>query len=221
MSIVHSSFPFSFHFFLNLIFLVVGITTIRENKEKNITSGDEDATAPLVIQKTSVQAGKRKAKPISSAVDLDDLPSRRGPKKQKPVKADKASLPKVPKFVPPTVNLDESLVDVELVQTIHLIQTEPTPPAKTAHKPPSSEPSDHPSNLVLDENYAWRTFKGIVTDNEVNECYNMSVKEFEHSGIHDLFKVSFIRPCVFSVSFQNKKSNFPSSMYKLCQNFIL
>ena len=49
----------------------------------------------------------------------------------------------------------------------------------------------------------------------------MSVKEFERSGIHDLFKVSFIRPCVFSVSFQNKKSNFPSSMYRLCQNFML
>ncbi|XP_030934242.1 uncharacterized protein LOC115959795 [Quercus lobata] len=31
-------------------------------------------------------------------------------------------------------------------------------------------------------------FKGIVTDREVNECYNMSVKEFERSGIHDVFK---------------------------------
>ena len=50
---------------------------------------------------------------------------------------------------------------------------------------------------MLDESYAWRTFKGIVTDNEVDECYNMSVKEFEHSGIHDLFKVSFIRLGVF------------------------
>ena len=56
---------------------------------------------------------------------------------------------------------------------------------------------------MLDESYAWRTFKGIVTDNEVNECYNMSVKEFERSSIHDLFKVSFIRFDVFSVSFQN------------------
>ena len=92
---------------------------MRENKEKNITSGDEDVTVPLVIQKPSVQAGKRKAKPISTAVDLDDLPSRRGPKKQKPVKADKASLPKVSKFVPLMVNLDESPVDVEPVQTIH------------------------------------------------------------------------------------------------------
>ena len=137
-------------------------------------------------------------------MDLDDLPSHRGPKKQKPVKADKASLPKIPKFVPPTVNLDESPIDVEPIQTIHPVQTEPTPLAKTARKPPSSEPSDRPSNLVLNESYAWRTFKGIVTDNEVNECYNMLVKEFEPSSIHDLFKVIFIRLCVFSVSFQNK-----------------
>ena len=165
---------------------------MRENREKNVTSGDEDATATPIVQKTSVQAGKRKAKPISSAVDLDDLPSRRGPKKQKS-KADKAPLPRVPKFVPPTVNLDESPVDVEPVQTIHPGQGEPTPQTKTPRKPPSSEPSDRPSNLVLDESYAWRTFKGIVTDNEVNECYNMSVKEFERSGIHDLFKVSLIR----------------------------
>ena len=95
------------------------------------------------------------------------------------------------------MNLDESPVDVEPVQTIHPVQSEPTPQTKTPRKPPSSEPSDCPSNLVLDESYAWRTFKGIVTDNEVNECYNMSVKEFERSGIHNLFKVSLIRLGVF------------------------
>ena len=103
-----------------MIFLVTGITTIRENKEKTVTSGDEDVTAPptalLVVQVTSVQAGKRKSKSISSAVDLDDLPSHRGPKKQKP---GKTSLPKVPKFTPSTMNLDDPLVDVELVQTNH------------------------------------------------------------------------------------------------------
>ena len=120
-------------------------------------------------------------------MDLDDLPSHRGPKKQK---SSKTSLPKVPKFVPPTVNLDEPLVDVESVQTVHPVQTDPPPPPKASRKPSLSKPSDHPSNLVLDEGYAWRTFKRIVTKHEVNECYNMSVKEFERSGIHDLFKVS-------------------------------
>ena len=88
---------------------------MRENKEKTVTSGDEDVaappTAPPVVQVTSVLTGKRKSKSISSAMDLDDLPSRRGPKKQKP---GKTSLPKVPKFTPPTVK-DDPLVDVEPV----------------------------------------------------------------------------------------------------------
>ena len=82
---------------------------MRENKEKKVTSGDEDVAAPPTVQVTSVQAGKRKSKSISSVVDLDDIPSRRGPKNQKP---SKTSLPKVPKFTPPTVNLDDPLVDV-------------------------------------------------------------------------------------------------------------
>ena len=162
---------------------------MRENKEKTVTSGDEDAVAPPVVPVTFVQGGKRKSKSISSAVDLDDLPSRRGAKKQKLVKT---SIPKVPKFTPPTVNLDDPPVDVEPVQTVHPIQNDlPPPSAKNSRKPSPSKPSDRPSNLVLDENYAWRTFKGIVIDHEVNECYNMSVREFEHSGIHDLFKVVF------------------------------
>jgi len=49
-------------------------------------------------------------------VDLDDLPNRRGPKKKK---LGKASLPKVPKFTPPTVELDEPPVNMEPVQTVH------------------------------------------------------------------------------------------------------
>ena len=161
---------------------------MRENKEKTMASGDEDVTASPVVQKPSVQTAKRKSKKISSTVDLEDLPSRRGPKKPKTTHT--SSLPKVPKFVPPTVNLDDPPVNVEPVQIIHPVSTDPTPSlSKTPRKPHSSEASDRPSNLVLDEGYAWRTFKSIVTDNEVNECYNMSVKEFERSGIHDLFKV--------------------------------
>ena len=167
---------------------------MRENKEKTVTSGDKDVAAPPVVPVTSVQGGKRKSKSIFSAVDLDDLPSRRGAKKQKPVKT---PIPKVPKFTPLTVNLDEPLVDVEPIQIVHPVQTDlPPPSAKNSRKPSPSKPSDRPSNLVLDENYAWRTFKRIITDNEVNECYNMSVREFECSGIHDLFKVSFACSCV-------------------------
>ena len=125
---------------------------MRENKEKTVTSGDEDVAAPLVVPVTSIQAGKRKYKSISSAVDLDNLPSGRGAKKQKPVKT---SIPKVPKFTPPMVNLDDPPVDVEPVQIFHPIQIDlPPPPVKNSCKPSPSEPSDRPSNLVLEENYA-------------------------------------------------------------------
>ncbi|XP_065628752.1 uncharacterized protein LOC136061323 [Quercus suber] len=161
------------------------IMTMRENKDKTVTSGDEGAHAPPVVQKSAVQAGKRKSK-ISSAVDLENLPSRRGSKKPKTTQT---SLPKVPKFTPPTVNLDEPPVSVEPVQIVHPVSSDPPPPpSKTSRKPHLPEEPNRPSNLVLDESYAWRTFKGLVTDNEVNECYNMSVKDFERSGIHDLFK---------------------------------
>ena len=193
---------------------------MRENKEKTVTSGDEDVAAPLVVPVTSIQAGKRKYKSISSAVDLDNLPSGRGAKKQKPVKT---SIPKVPKFTPLTVNLDDPLVDVEPVQIVHPVQTDlPPPSAKNSRKPGPFEPSDRPSNLVLDENYTWRTFKGIVTDNEVNECYNMLVREFERSGIHDLFKVVFcssLRVLCFVVLYIYIYIDFHSSMNRLCQSF--
>ena len=73
---------------------------MKENKEKAVTNGtegedvqvQEDAT-PLVFQKPIAQAGMRKG--ISSSVDLGDLPSHRGSKKQK---SGKTPLPKVPKF---------------------------------------------------------------------------------------------------------------------------
>ena len=89
---------------------------MRENKEKIVISGDEDVAAPPTVQVTSAQVGKRKSKSISNAVDLDDLPSHQGPKKQKP---GKTTLPKVPKFTPPSVNLDDPQVDVEPIQTVH------------------------------------------------------------------------------------------------------
>ena len=89
---------------------------MRKNKEKTVTSGDEDVAAPPVVPVTFIQRGKRKSKSISSAVDLGDLPSCQCAKKQKPVKT---PIPKVPKFIPPTVNLDEPPFDVEPVQTVH------------------------------------------------------------------------------------------------------
>ena len=86
-------------------------------------------------------------------MDLDDLPSHRGPKKQK---SSKASLPKVPKFTL-TVDLDNPVVNVMLVQIVPPIQIDPPPLpplTKAPRKPRPLESSKRPSNLVLDESYA-------------------------------------------------------------------
>ena len=127
-------------------------------------------------------------------MNLGDLSSCRGSKKPKP---SKNPLPKVPKFTSPTVDLDEPMINVVPLQTIPPVQTDPLPPAKTSCRPHPSEPSKQSPNLVLDEGYAWRTFKGIIIDNEVNSCYNMSVKDFERSAIHDLFKVHKFHSLLF------------------------
>ena len=85
---------------------------MKENKEKAVTNGDEDVqvqdnTTPSVVQKPVVQTGKRKT--ISSSVNLGDLLSRWGSKKQKP---SKNPFPKVPKFTSPTVDLDDPVINV-------------------------------------------------------------------------------------------------------------
>ena len=59
--------------------------------------------------------------------------------------------------------------------------------------PVSSQPSSQvPLNLLGDEDLAWERFERVVTDQDVAACYDMSLKDFEHSGVHDLFKVIFI-----------------------------
>ena len=91
-----------------------------------------------------------------------------------------------------TIDLDDPVVNLVPVQnTPSSFQPEnpPPPTTKTSHRIHPSVSTKRPPNLVLDEDYAWKTFKRIITDKEVSACYDMSVKDFEHSAIHDLFKV--------------------------------
>ena len=46
-------------------------------------------------------------------------------------------------------------------------------------------------NLLENEDLAWERFDKAVTSEDVAVCYDMSLKEFEHSGVHDLSKVLF------------------------------
>ena len=81
------------------------------------------------------------------------------------------------------------------------IETTPskTPPSKTT-VPATSQPSQHvPSNIIENEDLAWERFQRAVLDEDINVCYDMSLKDFEHSSVHDLFKVSnFIFFLVFA-----------------------
>ena len=57
--------------------------------------------------------------------------------------------------------------------------------------PTTSQPSQQvPSNIIENEDLAWECFQKAVLDEEINTCYAMSLMDFEHFGVHDLFKVS-------------------------------
>ena len=43
--------------------------------------------------------------------------------------------------------------------------------------------------FIENEDLAWERFEKVVTNKDVAACYDMSLKDFEHSGIYDLFKV--------------------------------
>ena len=54
----------------------------------------------------------------------------------------------------------------------------------------SSQPSRRvPQNLIKNKDLAWERFKKVMTNEDVEACYDMSLKDFDHSGFHDLFKV--------------------------------
>ena len=112
---------------------------MKENKGKDVASGTEgeedvqvqDDVTPLVVQKPVIQARKRKG--ISSSVDLGELPTRGGPKKQKSGKTPPLKVLKLP---PTKVDLDDLTVNLVLVQTTPSVQLEnlPLPTAKAPHE---------------------------------------------------------------------------------------
>ena len=119
-----------------------------------------------------------KRKNLSFGVDLGNLPSRRREKKPK----HRSSKPKDVQSTP-LVPMHEH-VDVQILDdpSIHV--------PSTTKMPSLSQPSQQvPQNLIGNEDLAWERFGTAVKDTDVTACYNMSLKDFKHSGVHDLFKV--------------------------------
>ena len=55
-------------------------------------------------------------------------------------------------------------------------------------------------NLIENEDLAWGCFEKAVFDEDIAACYDMSLKDFEHSGAHDLFKVCHFIFCLVFVT---------------------
>ena len=116
-------------------------------------------------------------------MDLGELPSRRG--KDKKHKSSRLHGAKSP----PASSLESP------VQILTIDPEPKDPPSRKissmVHAPTSSTaPKEVPQHLLGNEDLAWERFLTAVTDVDVGACYNMSLKDFEHSGVHDLFKVS-------------------------------
>ena len=152
---------------------------MKENKGKEVV----DEVVRQQSQSRLPTGEKRKN--ILLRVDLGDLPSRCGREKKH-----KTTKPQDIKSLPLVSNLGSP------VQILTLDSEPKDPPSKKVssivHAPTSSLPSKEvPQHLLGNKDLAWERFMAVVTDVDVSACYNMSLKDFEHSSVHDLFKVSF------------------------------
>ena len=126
-----------------------------------------------------------KRKNLSLGVDLGNLPSRHREKKLK----HKSSKPKDVHSTPP--------IPIHEPEDVQILDSEPKESpiqAPSTIKAPSSSQSSHQvsQHLIGNEDLAWERFGMAVTDADVTACYNMFLKDFEHFGVHDLFKVCML-----------------------------
>ena len=151
---------------------------MKENKDKEVA---DEVVGQEASQPHPVAGDKRKN--LSLGVDLGNLLSRRREKKPK----HKLSKPKDIQSIP-LVSISEP-VDVQILDDLE-------PKDSPAHTSPVTKaqslslPSQQVSqNLIGNKDLAWERFGTVVIDADMTACYNMSLNDFEHSGVHDLFKV--------------------------------
>ncbi|XP_030939137.1 uncharacterized protein LOC115963993 isoform X2 [Quercus lobata] len=134
----------------------------------------------LATLKLVPPASLEKRKTVSKKLDIGNLPSRQGNKKQKV----DSSMPSTTLVV---VLNPAAPIAKSMVPKIDASLTHPdAKPSNPSLKAPLSD--DGPLTVLRSENLAWNSFKQVVRNEDVSICYDMSIKEFEHSTIHDLFK---------------------------------
>ena len=152
---------------------------MKENRGKEVV---DEGNRPEIQTQARHSAGD-KGKSLFKNLDLGNLHSRRGKKAKhgsSPVGVVKSTLP--------TSQPSIQVFDIDTSTPIEITPSK-TPPSKTT-APASSQPSQRISmNLIKSEDLAWGCFEKAVSNEDIAACYDISLKDFEHSGNHDLFKV--------------------------------
>ena len=169
---------------------------MKENKGKDVSEGKHPEAQPQdqpEIQTQGHPTAGDKGKSLPENLDLEGLPSRR--EKRVNHSSSKVVKFKPPQFQPPihVVNVDSS---TPIESSLSKTPSSKIPSSKSTVSG-SSQPSKKTSkNIIKNEDLAWERFQMAILDEDINVCYDMGLKEFEHSGVHDLFKV---RPYSFLV----------------------
>ena len=130
-----------------------------------------------------------KRKSLSKNIDLGSLPSRWD-------KTVKCGSPQVVKPKLPQSQPFIHIVDVDSPNPVETTPSKTSPPRKIV--PVSSQPPPRvPTNIAENEDLAWERFGEAVKDEDINFCHDMSLKDFENSGVHDLFKVLTVLPHLY------------------------
>ena len=119
-----------------------------------------------------------KRKNLLKAIDLENHPSRHKEKRAKH-RSFKPGLSTFPTSKQPSIKIQ----DIDSSEPARVSLSKIVMPA-------SSQPSQRvPMNLLENKDLAWERFEKDVIGEDVVACYDMSLREFEHSTVHDLFKV--------------------------------
>ena len=157
---------------------------MKENKGKGHANGDEvvQIEGDALIQSHPSTPEKRKT--VSRTIDTRNFPSRWGNKKPKlgSFTLSKCLIIEVDPSVPLAITTQPSMTPKVITPSI--------PDASPSLNPSTvAPPKSYPLTLLRSESLAQDRFQQPVTDKDVTICYDMSMKEFEQSTIHDLFKV--------------------------------
>lgn len=154
---------------------------MKENKGKGLA--DEETMQEVILSQPRPATGEKR-KTLHKMINMGSLSGCRGHKKVKHGLS-KSRVVKLGSVVPPAPTKQPSIQILDL-DSSNPVETTLSKPIETI---PSKLPRSSPMNLLENEGLAQERLQQVVTDEDVAICYDMSVKEFERSTVHEFFKI--------------------------------